>query len=99
MQRILSSRKILWVFNHKIIVLITIYNEPNSLGAAPDNFSTQIHVLIRKGIKERKIYFLTDWTRFVSINIGAVRIYIKDVTIKSSILESTGGRYQTGIPG
>jgi hypothetical protein len=56
-------------------------------------------VLIGKGIKERKIYFLTDWTRFIGINIGAVRIYIKDVTIKGSILESTVGRYQTGIPG
>jgi hypothetical protein len=30
------------------------------MGDAPDDFATQVHVFIRNGIKEKKVYFLTD---------------------------------------
>jgi hypothetical protein len=55
------------------------------VGATPDDFSTQVHVFIGKGIIERKIYFLTDRTRFICVDICAV-LRIQLVGIKQRFL-------------
>jgi hypothetical protein len=60
------------------------------VGATPDDFSTQVHVFIGKGIIERKIYFLTDRTRFICVDIcagflGKVRSSMIDLAYSSNL--------------